>query len=240
MSCDFEVGEFHLQTDSVEELQNVNEENDQLSENEKKSGSVIGKYRVCEERLTDYIPCFDNEEGTLTRNLSSSERHCPVKGLDCLVPNPKGYKIPVLWPNSRDQVWSRDEERLLKGADNYLNHISQMVPEIAFGHRTRVALDIDCGVASFGAYLMQRNVTTLSIAQKNVNENQIQFALERGVPAMVAVFSTHRMLYPSQAFDFIHCSRCRINWTRDDGILLLEANRMLRAGGYFLWVAEPV
>ncbi|KAK3230543.1 hypothetical protein Dsin_002424 [Dipteronia sinensis] len=266
MSCDFEVGDFHLQADSVEELQNVVEENDQLSENEKKSGSVtsvIGKYRVCEERLTDYIPCFNNEEETLTRNLSSSERHCPDNGLDCLVPNPKGYKIPVLWPNSRDQVWSSnvprtslvkkkwvklkddkyifpgDEEQLPKGVDNYLNQISQMVPEISFGHRTRVALDIDCGVASFGAYLMQRNVTTLSIAQRNVNENQIQFALERGVPAMVTVFSTRRMLYPSQAFDFIHCSRCRINWTRDDGILLLEANRMLRAGGYFLWVEKP-
>lgn len=91
----------------------------------------------------------------------------------------------------------------------------QMVPDIAFGHNTRVALDIGCGVASFGAFLMQRNVTTLSIAPKDVHENQIQFALERGVPAMAAVFATHRLLYPSQAFDLIHCSRCRINWTRD-------------------------
>lgn len=90
-----------------------------------------------------------------------------------------------------------------------------MVPEIEFGHYTRVALDIGCGVASFGAFLLQHNVTTLSIAPKDVHENQIQFALERGVPAMVAVFATRRLLYPSQAFDLIHCSRCRINWTRD-------------------------
>ena len=91
----------------------------------------------------------------------------------------------------------------------------QMVPEIAFGQHIRVALDIGCGVASFGAFLLDHNVTTLSIAPKDVHENQIQFALERGVPAMVAVFATHRLLYPSQAFDLIHCSRCRINWTRD-------------------------
>lgn len=90
-----------------------------------------------------------------------------------------------------------------------------MVPDIAFGYNTRVALDIGCGVASFGAFLMQRNVSTLSIAPKDVHENQIQFALERGVPALVAVFATHRLLFPSQAFDLIHCSRCRINWTRD-------------------------
>lgn len=90
-----------------------------------------------------------------------------------------------------------------------------MVPEIAFGQRTRVALDVGCGVASFGAYLMSRNVLTLSVAPKDVHENQIQFALERGVPAMVAAFATRRLLYPSQAFDLVHCSRCRINWTRD-------------------------
>lgn len=29
-----------------------------------------------------------------------------------------------------------------------------------------------------------------------------------------------------------------LNYT--DGILLLEANRMLRAGGYFVWAAQPV
>lgn len=91
----------------------------------------------------------------------------------------------------------------------------QMVPEIAFGKRTRVVLDIGCGVASFGAYLFSRNVLTLSVAPKDVHENQIQFALERGVPAMVTAFATRRLLYPSQAFELIHCSRCRINWTRD-------------------------
>ncbi|GMP73345.1 hypothetical protein CsSME_00031123 [Camellia sinensis var. sinensis] len=31
---------------------------------------------------------------------------------------------------------------------------------------------------------------------------------------------------------FFHCGK--------DGILLLEVNRMLRAGGYFAWVAHPV
>lgn len=95
----------------------------------------------------------------------------------------------------------------------------QMVPDITFGEHIRVVLDVGCGVASFGAFLLSRNVLTMSVAPKDVHENQIQFALERGVPAMVAAFATHRLLYPSQAFDVIHCSRCRINWTRD-GMLL--------------------
>ncbi|KAF4346731.1 hypothetical protein CsatB_018634 [Cannabis sativa] len=198
------------------------------------------------------------------------ERHCPGqdKALDCVVPRPKGYQNRIPWPQSRDEVWfsnvphtrlvadkggqnwitvKKDKfvfpgggTQFIHGADKYLDQIIEMVPEIAFGRNTRVALDIGCGVASFGAFLMQRNVTTLSIAPKDVHENQIQFALERGVPAMVAAFATRRLLYPSQAFDLIHCSRCRVNWTRDDGILLLEVNRLLRAGGYFVWAAQPV
>ncbi|OIT38581.1 PREDICTED: probable methyltransferase PMT11 [Nicotiana attenuata] len=198
------------------------------------------------------------------------ERHCPEKDkrLNCLVPAPRGYQTPIPWPRSRDEVWfsnvpharlvedkggqnwiTIDKDKFkfpgggtqfIHGADQYLDQIEKMVPEIAFGRHTRVALDIGCGVASFGAYLLSRNVLTLSIAPKDVHENQIQFALERGVPAMVAAFATHRLMYPSQAFELIHCSRCRINWTRDDGILLLEVNRILRAGGYFVWAAQPV
>ncbi|KAG6734898.1 hypothetical protein I3842_01G293100 [Carya illinoinensis] len=198
------------------------------------------------------------------------ERHCPEegRGLNCLVPAPSKYRTPIPWPKSRDEVWfynvphtrlvedkggqnwiARVKDKFkfpgggtqfIHGANEYLDHISKMIPEIAFGHHTRVVLDVGCGVASFGAYLLSRNVITMSIAPKDVHENQIQFALERGVPAMVAAFATHRLLYPSQAFDLIHCSRCRINWTRDDGILLLEVNRMLRGGGYFVWAAQPV
>lgn len=100
-----------------------------------------------------------------------------------------------------------------------------MVSNIKFGKRTRVALDVGCGVASFGAYLLTRNVLTMSVAPKDVHENQIQFALERGVPAMAAAFATRRLLYPSQAFDLIHCSRCRINWTRDGKFLCCAENR---------------
>lgn len=234
----------------------------------------IGRFPVCPESMREYIPCLDNEEEI--RRLPSTERgerferHCPAKdkGLSCLVPAPKGYKAPIPWPRSRDEVWfsnvphtrlvddkggqnwiskAKDKFRFpgggtqfIHGANQYLDQISQMVPDIAFGSHTRVALDVGCGVASFGAYLLSRDVLTLSIAPKDVHENQIQFALERGVPAMAAAFATHRLLYPSQAFDLIHCSRCRINWTHDDGILLLEVNRMLRAGGYFAWAAQPV
>ncbi|KAM0941370.1 putative S-adenosyl-L-methionine-dependent methyltransferase [Dioscorea sansibarensis] len=275
MREDFDVGEFD--SGLVGEWENVTDRKEKGGDTGEEAGRVrvnVKKFELCSMNMKEYIPCLDNEEAIKklksTANGEKFERHCPGvgHGLTCLVPAPRGYKVPIPWPRSRDEVWYNNvpHQRLvddkggqnwivrsknkfkfpgggtqfIHGADQYLDQISKMVPDIAFGQHTRVVLDVGCGVASFGAFLLSRNVLTMSIAPKDVHENQIQFALERGVPAMLAVFGTQRLLYPSQAFDLIHCSRCRINWTRDEGILLFEVDRMLRRGGYFAWAAQPV
>lgn len=65
-------------------------------------------------------------------------------------------------------------------------------------------------------------------------------ALERGIPAVSAVMGTQRLVFPSNVFDAVHCARCRVPWHLDGGMLLLELNRVLRPGGFFLWSATPV
>lgn len=67
-------------------------------------------------------------------------------------------------------------------------------------------------VASFGAYLMDRNILTMSFAPRDSHEAQVQFALERGVPAVIGVLGTIKLPYPSRSFDMAHCSRCLIPW----------------------------
>ncbi|KAL0359260.1 UNVERIFIED_CONTAM: putative methyltransferase PMT11 [Sesamum angustifolium] len=239
MTDDFEVGEYDPEL--VENWAKTNESEGLESDGKGDNVRVrINKFPLCPESMREYIPCLDNEEAIKKLNSTEKgekfERHCPEEGKDLNCFGGQNWiaidKDKFKFPGGGTQF--------IHGADQYLDQIEKMVPEIAFGRHTRVALDIGCGVASFGAYLLSRNVITLSVAPKDVHENQIQFALERGVPAMVAAFATRRLLYPSQGFDLVHCSRCRINWTRDDGILLLEVNRMLRAGGYFAWAAQPV
>lgn len=53
---------------------------------------------------------------------------------------------------------------------------------------------------------------TISFAPRDTHEAQVQFALERGVPAMIGVMASQRMPYPARAFDMAHCSRCLIPW----------------------------
>ncbi|KAB2603672.1 methyltransferase PMT24 [Pyrus ussuriensis x Pyrus communis] len=196
------------------------------------------------------------------------ERHCPDEAPTCLVPLPEGYKRPIQWPTSRGKIWYHNVPhtklaevkghqnwvkvtgeyltfpgggtQFINGALHYIDFIQKSLPNIAWGKRSRVILDVGCGVASFGGFLFERDVLAMSFAPKDEHEAQVQFALERGIPAISAVMGTKRLPYPSSVFDLIHCARCRVPWHIEGGKLLLELNRVLRPGGYFVWSATPV
>ncbi|EEE55614.1 hypothetical protein OsJ_03940 [Oryza sativa Japonica Group] len=203
------------------------------------------------------------------RHMEHRERHCPTAPRPrCLVPLPTGYRSPLPWPRSRDMIWynnvphpklveyKKDQNWVRKsgnyfvfpgggtqfkaGVTKYIRFIQQIMPNIEWGTHTRTVLDVGCGVASFGGYLLDRNVITMSVAPKDEHEAQIQFALERGIPALLAVIGTQKLPFPDNSFDVIHCARCRVHWYADGGKPLLELNRVLRPGGYYIWSATPV
>ncbi|MCL7050319.1 hypothetical protein MKW94_019121 [Papaver nudicaule] len=203
-----------------------------------------------------------------TGHFEHRERHCPEDAPTCLVPIPPGYKKTIEWPKSRDKIWYHNVPhtklavvkghqnwvkvtgefltfpgggtQFIHGALHYIDFIQQSLPKIAWGKRTRVILDVGCGVASFGGYLFERDVLAMSFAPKDEHEAQVQFALERGIPAISAVMGSQRLPFPSRVFDLVHCARCRVPWHAEGGRLLLELNRVLRPGGYFVWSATPV
>ncbi|KAL6960315.1 uridine,cytidine kinase [Sarracenia purpurea var. burkii] len=125
------------------------------------------------------------------------------------------------------------------GADKYITAIAGMLKfpgdKLNNGGKIRNVLDVGCGVASFGAYLLPLDILAMSLAPNDVHENQIQFALERGIPSTLGVLGTKRLPFPSRSFELAHCSRCRIDWLQRGGILLLELDRLLRPGGYFVY-----
>ncbi|KAL3845786.1 hypothetical protein ACJIZ3_003189 [Penstemon smallii] len=99
----------------------------------------------------------------------------------------------------------------------------------------RTILDIECGYGSFGAHLSSSQILTMCIANYEASGSQVQLTLERGLPAMIGSFTSKQLPYPSLSFDMIHCARCRVYWDKKDGIYLLEVDRLLRPGGYFVW-----
>ncbi|XP_052134481.1 probable methyltransferase PMT2 [Oryza glaberrima] len=227
-------------------------------------------FEPCHIRYSDYTPCQDqNRAMTFPReNMNYRERHCPAETekLHCLIPAPKGYVTPFPWPKSRDYVpyanapyknltvekavqnWVQFEGDVFRfpgggtmfpnGANAYIDELASVIP---FTDGTiRTALDTGCGVASWGAYLMDRNVLTMSFAPRDSHEAQVQFALERGVPAVIGVLGTIKLPYPSGSFDMAHCSRCLISWKSNDAMYMFEVDRVLRPGGYWILSGPPI
>ncbi|KAK6146418.1 hypothetical protein DH2020_020287 [Rehmannia glutinosa] len=227
-------------------------------------------FKPCDVRYTDYTPCQEQDRAmTFPReNMIYRERHCPPEEekLRCLIPAPNGYTSPFPWPKSRDYVyysnvpfksltvekavqnWVQYQGNVFKfpgggtmfpqGADAYIDELAQVIP-IADGS-VRTALDTGCGVASWGAYMLKRNVLTMSFAPRDNHEAQVQFALERGVPAVIGVLGSIKLPYPSRAFDIAQCSRCLIPWTDNAGMYLMEVDRVLRPGGYWVLSGPPI
>ncbi|BAT99254.1 methyltransferase protein [Vigna angularis] len=227
-------------------------------------------FEPCDAQFIDYTPCQDQRRAmTFPReNMNYRERHCPPEEekLHCLIPAPKGYVTPFSWPKSRDYVpyanapyksltvekaiqnWIQYEGNVFRfpgggtqfpqGADKYIDQLASVIP-IKDG-TVRTALDTGCGVASWGAYLWSRNVIAMSFAPRDSHEAQVQFALERGVPAVIGVLGTIKLPYPSAAFDMAHCSRCLIPWGANDGMYMMEVDRVLRPGGYWVLSGPPI
>ncbi|XP_059634116.1 probable methyltransferase PMT15 [Cornus florida] len=224
----------------------------------------------CDPNFSDYTPCEDAKRSLKfdRGRLIYRERHCPEVGelLKCRIPAPFGYRTPVRWPESRDSVWyanvphkhltvekagqnwvrfEGDRFRFPgggtmfpRGADAYINDIGKLI-NLRDGS-IRTAIDTGCGVASWGAYLTSRNILTVSFAPRDTHVAQVQFALERGVPALIGVLASIRLPYPSRAFDMAHCSRCLIPWGQYDGLYLIEVDRILRPGGYWILSGPPI
>lgn len=234
------------------------------------SNSKVKVFEPCGSKYVDYTPCQDQKTAmTFPReNMIYRERHCPAEKdkLHCLIPAPKGYVTPFPWPKSRDYVpfanapyksltvekaiqnWIQYEGNVFRfpgggtqfpqGADAYIDQLASVIP-IENG-TVRTALDTGCGVASWGAYLLKRNVIAMSFAPRDSHEAQVQFALERGVPAVIGVLGTIKLPYASRSFDMAHCSRCLIPWGVNDGMYMMEVDRVLRPGGYWVLSGPPI
>lgn len=174
--------------------------------------------------------------------------------------------MPVPWPQSLHKIWHsnvpyekiadrKGDQGWMKkegeyfvfpgggtmfpgGAAKYIEKLGQYIP--ITGGVLRTALDMGCGVASFGGYLLSENILTLSFAPRDSHKSQIQFALERGIPAFVAMLGTRRLPFPAFSFDLVHCSRCLIPYTAYNASYFIEVDRLLRPGGYVVISGPPV
>ncbi|KAL1216629.1 putative methyltransferase PMT5 [Cardamine amara subsp. amara] len=182
----------------------------------------------------------------------------------CVVRPPRDYKIPLRWPLGRDIIWSgnvkitkdqflssgtvttrlmlleenqitfhSEDGLVFDGVKDYARQIAEM---IGLGSDTEFAQAgyIGCGFGSFGAHLVSLKLMPICIAEYEATGSQVQLALERGLPAMIGNFFSKQLPYPALSFDMVHCAQCGTTWDIKDAMLLLEVDRVLKPGGYFV------
>lgn len=109
--------------ESKDEKEATKEEGQLTSQQSPSSGSQdVPEWKLCSfEGAQDYIPCLDNKAAiknlVSTKHYEHRERHCPTEEElpKCLLPLPAGYKVPIKWPESRDQVCSISYLGLISG-----------------------------------------------------------------------------------------------------------------------------
>ncbi|KAK6122021.1 hypothetical protein DH2020_044239 [Rehmannia glutinosa] len=199
------------------------------------------EWQLCDGPLAvDYIPCLDNWKAIKAlrsrKHMEHRERHCPDPTPRCLIPLPQGYKVPVPWPKSRDMIWysnvphpklveyKKDQRWVLKSDDYFIfpGGGTQFKNGVNYYIESIVKMLAVVLLASSGA-LLDKNVITMSFAPKDEHEAQIQFALERGIPATLSVIGTQRLTFPDNSYDVIHCARCRVHWDGDAMVALSES-----------------
>ncbi|KAK8657547.1 hypothetical protein V6N13_035778 [Hibiscus sabdariffa] len=132
---------------------------------------------------------------------------------------------------------------IFDGVKDYTRQIAEMMglgsDSEFFQAGVRTVLDIGCGFGSFGAHLVSLRLMALCVAAYEATGSQVQIALERGLPAMIGNFISRQLPYPSLSFDMVHCAQCGIVWDKKEGMFLIEFDRLLKPGGYFV-ITSPI
>ncbi|GAB4840108.1 hypothetical protein Ancab_020868 [Ancistrocladus abbreviatus] len=131
-----------------------------------------------------------------------------------------------------------DDGLIFDGVKDYSRQIAEMIGLASdsdfLNAGVQTVLDIGCGFGSFGAHLVSLKLMVVCIAAYEVTGSQVQLALERGLPAMIGNFISRQLPYPSLSFDMVHCAQCSIDWDEKDGMFILEVDRLVKPGGYFV------
>ncbi|KAJ6681801.1 PECTIN METHYLTRANSFERASE QUA2-RELATED [Salix koriyanagi] len=206
--------------------------------------SRLHELEFCSQESEIYVPCFNASENLALGYSDGSEndRHCGQSSRQsCTVLPPVNYRIPLHWPTGRDIIWVAnvrltaqevlssgsltkrmmmlDEEQIsfrsvspmFDSVEDYSHQIAEMIGlrnESNFVQAgVRTILDIGCGYGSFGAHLFSKQLLTMCIANYEPSGSQVQLTLER------------------------------VDWDQKGGIFLIEADRVLKPGGYFVWTS---
>ncbi|KAF8645099.1 hypothetical protein HU200_066205 [Digitaria exilis] len=179
----------------------------------------------CPADFQDYTPCTDPKRWRRYGNyrLSFMERHCPPRrSAKNARPAAQGYKprsggprartsagtatSPTTGSTARNPTSTGSQGRrplplpgggtmFPNGVGEYADRMQSLIPGCATARCARRSTR-GAASASWGGDLLGRGILTVSLAPRDNHEAQVQFALERGIPAILGIISTQASRSP--------------------------------------------
>ncbi|KAH0899480.1 hypothetical protein HID58_049048, partial [Brassica napus] len=199
-------------------------------------GTTLKEFPLCGKERESCVPCYNSTENLLAGLQEGDvlDRHCEFEREKerCVVRPPRDYKIPLRWPLGRDIIWNGNV-KITK--DQFLSS-GTVTTRLMLLEENQIAFHSEDGLIFDGVkdYALSLNLMPICIAEYEATGSQVQLALERGLPAMIGSFFSKQLPYPALSFDMVHCAQCGITWDIKDAMLLLEVDRVLKPGGYFV------
>ncbi|KAI6676890.1 hypothetical protein NL676_037686 [Syzygium grande] len=195
---------------------------------------------LCGKERENFVPCYNVSANMLTGYKNGGGSLIVTITKDQFLSSGSMTKRMMLLEENQIAFHS-DDGSIFDGVKDYSRQIAEM---LGLGSDTefiqagvRTVLDIGCGFGSFGAHLLSLKVMAVCVAAYEATGSQVQMALERGLPAIISNFISRQLPYPTLSYDMVHCAQCGIVWDDKDGVFLLEVDRLLRPGGYFVLTA---
>ncbi|KAL0336496.1 UNVERIFIED_CONTAM: putative methyltransferase PMT5 [Sesamum radiatum] len=188
----------------------------------------VKDFDLCGREKENYVPCYNVSANLLAgfKDGEEFDRHCEVS---------RDQQLMLLEEN---QISFHSDDELIDGVKDYSHQIAEMIglgSDSEFREAgVRNVLDIGCGFGSFGAHLLSLKLMAICMAAYESTGSQVQLALERGLPAIIGNFISRQLPVPSLSYDMVHCTQCGIFWDDKDGMFLIEVDRVLKPGGYFV------
>ncbi|XP_035822142.1 uncharacterized protein [Zea mays] len=184
------------------------------------------------------VPNTDAEEEEV---LTITPTKCLMRVLNrrtYSVPNLPEEKVQNLIRVGGDKLRFPDDRTMFPNSANaYTDDIGRLVLSHGSIH---IALDIECGVTSWAAYLLSWDILAMSFALRDSHEARMQFTLVRGVPVMIGVLASKCFAYPTRALHMAHCFCCYSPLQLYDGLYLIEDDRVLHPRGYWILSGPPI
>nr|KYP34901.1 hypothetical protein KK1_044089 [Cajanus cajan] len=202
------------------------------------------EFDLCGKESENFVPCYNVSANLLAGFKEGEEfdRHCEllVEAERCLVRPPKEYKIPLQWPTGRDIIWSGN----VKITKNQFLSSGSMTKRLMFLEENQIAFHLEEGLIYDGVKDYSRQLAEMIGLGSDNELPQAGFVLLH-MRQQVARFSwplreaflhfiSRQLPYPSLSYDMVHCAQCGIIWDGKDGMFLIEVDRVLKPGGYFV------